>query len=120
MPPLLSPALQVRCPSSSMPQVTDMVRTLSPLARLDEMHPTLAKFSIPAGRQIEGDVHVGTTASLHDAGVSGDGKTRRRVASGGGLSLAAAFESIEARKKELQVRGSAAGVAKHPPASCSR
>lgn len=70
-----------------------MVRTLSPLARLDEMHPTLAKFSIPSGRQIAGDSHVGMTSF-----------------DGGGLSLAAAFESIEDRKAELQVRGSAADV----------
>lgn len=77
-----------------MPQVKEMIGGLSPLARLDEMHPTLAKFSIPAGRE-PSERHPGGSES---GGGGGGGGT----ASTGGLSLSRAFETIEARKAELQ------------------
>lgn len=67
-----------------------MIRGLSPLARLDEMHPTLAKFSIPAWGELSGK-------RARSRG-GGDG-----ALSTGGLSLSKAFETIEARKAELEV-----------------
>lgn len=82
---LRSISFQVRCPSTSMPRVTDMVRSLSPLVRLDEMHSTLAKFSIPQGGQ--------------QAGVG----AAELSSSPSGLTLSKAFEVIEARKEELEV-----------------
>lgn len=81
-----------------MPQVTEMVRDLSPLARLDEMHPTLAKFSISAGGERQ-DLSTG----------NGDGG-RVGLSKAAGLSLSRAFETIEARKDELQVWGVPCGV----------
>eukprot|EP00903_Cladosiphon_okamuranus_P005738 g5694.t1 len=84
-------SIEVRCPTASMPQVKEMIQELSPTARLDEMHPTLAKFSVPAGRE------------LREGGVgSGDGGTGGAVPTEG-LSLSRAFETIEARKTELQI-----------------
>lgn len=71
--------IQVRCPTTSMAQVVNMIDRLSPLARLEERHPTLVKFSIPA-------------RTSHDT-----------KSSSTELSLSAAFETIEARKEELQV-----------------
>ena len=74
-----------------------MITGLSPLARLDEMHPTLAKFSVPALREqrqldgVRGEDH-GTWSRQGADGVTG------------GLSLAAAFKIIEERKEELEVR----------------
>lgn len=94
-----------------MPQVSAMIRGLSPLARLEEMHPTLAKFSIPEGGEM-------TTDSL-DAGRSGSGgrlggdesDERRQSWEGlNGLSLSKAFETIEARKAELEVFVCVAGA----------
>lgn len=67
-----------------MDRVKEMFHDLSPLARLDEMHPTLAKFSIPAG----GDMDDGSSSGL----------------ASGGLSLSKAFEAIESKKHELQVK----------------
>ncbi|CAB1110288.1 unnamed protein product [Ectocarpus sp. CCAP 1310/34] len=87
-------SLQVRCPSESMPKVTEMVGTLSPLARLDEMHPSLAKFSVPAAGEL-GDRPPARTGA--GEGVTGE------VAMMGGLSLSKAFETIESRKTELRV-----------------
>lgn len=86
-----------------MPQVTELVRSLSPLARLDEMHPTLAKYSIPSGGEINGGSHEG--CGMRMRGVAGDEKEAGTAPAGGrgGLSLAAAFESIERRKEGLQV-----------------
>lgn len=60
-----------------MVQVVDMIGRLSPLARLEERHPTLVKFSIPA--------RYTNPSSTEE------------------LSLAAAFETIESRKEELHV-----------------
>lgn len=77
-----------------MPQVSDMIRGLSPLARLEEMHPTLAKFSIPAGREM--------TTDSDNGGLGGDEK-RQSWEGLSGLSLSKAFETIEARKAELEV-----------------
>lgn len=77
-----------------MPKVTEMVGALSPLARLDEMHPSLAKFSVPAAGEL-GDRPPARTGA--GEGVTGE------VAMGG-LSLSKAFETIESRKTELQVR----------------
>lgn len=70
--------MQVRCPTTSMVQVVDMIGRLSPLARIEERHPTLVKFSIPACRHTK-------PSSTEE------------------LSLAAAFETIESRKEELHV-----------------
>ena len=88
---------QVRCPTASMPQVSDMIRGLSPLARLEEMHPTLAKFSIPAGREV-----AGSDGGQSDAGFGRD-EGRESAEGLRGLSLSKAFETIEARKAELEV-----------------
>lgn len=88
--------LQVRCPSASMPQVRDMIFSLSPLARLDEMHPTLAKFNIPAKGQERGGLAVAGGGASKSADVAG--------LSTAGLSLSKAFETIEARKDKLNVR----------------
>lgn len=75
-----------------MPAVTALIRKLSPLARVEEMHPMLGKFSIPAGGAIfSGD---------EEGSAEGQGSTEARAS----LSLAAAFESIEAVKEELEVR----------------
>lgn len=74
-----------------------MIRSLSPSARLDEMHPTLAKFSIPAG----GELSERRARSI--GGRGGDGRVVDGATSTGGLSLSKAFETIEARKAELQV-----------------
>lgn len=79
-----------------MPEVKEMIRGLSPLAKLDEMHPTLAKFSIPAGRELS-ERHAGSSEGGGGGGGSG-------AVSTGGLSLSRAFETIEARKAELQAR----------------
>lgn len=79
-----------------MTQVTEMIRGLSPLARLEEMHPTLVKFSIPAG---------GERAGLKSPVASTGGWLGSEALSPAGLSLSSAFEMIEARKDELQVRG---------------
>lgn len=75
----------------SIPRVTELIRGLSPLARVEELHPTLAKFSVPAGRQIGG------------AGSSSRSSSSGGGASLAGLSLAEAFEGIEANKEKLQV-----------------
>lgn len=83
-----------------MPQVKEMIRGLSPLARLDEMHPTLAKFSVPAGRELN-EGHAGSSESR--GGGSGGGGGGGAVSTAG-LSLSRAFETIEARKAELQAR----------------
>lgn len=80
-----------------MPQVTEMIRGLSPLARLDELHPTLAKFSIPAGGELS-ERHASSRG-----GGGGNGRVVEGPTSTGGLSLSKAFETIEARKAELQV-----------------
>lgn len=101
-----------------MAQVGEMITSLSPLARLDEMHPTLVKFSVPAQReqrQLEGEGAYGhdaeaglaSYAAVHGVRGEGDGRSTRRRAGGvtGGLSLAAAFNTIEERKEELKVRG---------------
>lgn len=66
------------------------------MARLDEMHPTLAKFSIPAG----GEQSEGHARSRRGRG---DGRVVDGATSTAGLSLSKAFETIEARKTELQV-----------------
>lgn len=73
-----------------------MIRGLSPLARLDEMHPTLAKFSIPAG----GELREQRVSNRGGGGISNDGDGPMST---DGLSLSKAFETIEARKAELQV-----------------
>lgn len=69
-----------------------MVHSLSPLVRLDEMHPTLAKFSIPKGGE----------RGSGDGGAAGAGEGRAG-SSPSGLSLSKAFEVIEANKDELEV-----------------
>lgn len=76
-----------------MPAVTALIRKLSPLARVEEMHPMLGKFSIPAG---------GAIYSGDEQGVGRGGKGSSEAPAS--LSLAAAFESIEAVKEELEVR----------------
>lgn len=81
-----------------MPKVKEMIQGLSPIARLDEMHPTLAKFSVPAGRELS-ERHAGSSASVREGGRGGGGDVPT-----GGLSLSRAFETIEARKAELQAR----------------
>lgn len=78
-----------------MSKVTEMVGALSPLARLDEMHPSLAKFSVPAAGELCD--RPPARASAGGEGVAGEVAT-------GGLSLSKAFETIESRKTELQVR----------------
>lgn len=69
-----------------------MVRGLSPLVRLDEMHPTLAKFSIPKGGERGGG-----------GGGAAEAEDGRAGSSPSGLSLSKAFEVIEASKDELEV-----------------
>ena len=97
---LVTTFVQVRCPTTSMPRVVDMIGRLSPLARLEEMHPTLAKFSIPAG----GGDREGFSESYGTAGGEGNGDREDARSSQVELSLSAAFETIEARKEELEVR----------------
>lgn len=86
-----------------MSQVKEMIQGLSPLARLDEMHPTLAKFSIPAGRELS-ERRPGSSESGGGGGATIGGGGGAHSTGGGGLSLSRAFETIEARKAELQAR----------------
>ncbi len=89
-----------------------MVRGLSPLARLDEMHPTLAKFSVPAGGRL-GEGRGGSSGGEgddDDGGGGGGGGGGGTTSATGGLSLSKAFETIEARKAELEVRRGGPGV----------
>lgn len=71
-----------------------MVHGLSPLVRLDEMHPNLAKFSIPKGGERGGGGGGGGATEAEDG---------RAGSSPSGLSLSKAFEVIEASKEELEV-----------------
>eukprot|EP00752_Nemacystus_decipiens_P003898 g3578.t3 len=95
-------SIEVRCPTGSMPQVKEMIQGLSPLARLDEMHPTLAKFSVPAGRELSQRRPGSSESGAGGARGGGNGGGGGAVPTGG-LSLSRAFETIEARKAELQI-----------------